>query len=197
MDSRRFDAFTRTLSSRRSALAGLAAGVGALLGFALPEEAEAHNFLARCRRIRHPGRRGRCLRQAQEHNFRHRYCQIVAPREACSRVDCGTVRDACGAVRYCGNCGPGYACLSNGGCPLVCEARDFEAACPDFCACSDYPEVDTGDSHCVFPDPPVNICTNAPEPCQTSADCVPSRECQRVPCGSGGALEGRCVSLCG
>ena len=33
MDSARFDRLARTLSSRRTALAGLAAGVGALLGF--------------------------------------------------------------------------------------------------------------------------------------------------------------------
>jgi hypothetical protein len=57
MDSDRFDAFTRSLSSRRSALGGLFGGLGALLALGLPEEVDAHNYLARCRRIQDPVRR--------------------------------------------------------------------------------------------------------------------------------------------
>ena len=197
MDSRRFDAFTRTLSSRRSALAGLAAGVGALLGFALPEEANAHNFLARCRRIRHPGRRGRCLRQAQEHNFRHRYCRILAPREACSRVDCGIVRDGCGNATDCGPCASVHTCSSNNSCAFSCLFPGRQGGCPDGCTCSSERDSVTGDLHCLNDlDPNLQCNALPPTYCTSTTDCRIGYKCEPVPCGPGGALERRCVATC-
>lgn len=72
MENDRFDALTRTFASRRSALGGLLGGLAAVLGFTQPEEADAHNFLPRCRKIKDAPRRRACVRRARAHNRTHR-----------------------------------------------------------------------------------------------------------------------------
>ena len=125
MDDHRFDALTRSLSSRRTALGGVLGSIAGLLGLALPEEADAHNYLARCRRIQDPPRRRACIRRARAHNRSH---QCVP---SCAGKACGS--DGC--TGSCGTC-PRGTC-SAGQC--VCPAGQFGCAatlcCPNGQAC--------------------------------------------------------------
>lgn len=113
MDGTRFDAFTRILSSRRTALGGLLGGLTALLGLALPEDAAAHDFRARCRKIQDPPRRRACLRRARAHNRAHaRTCQPLSPAVVCPADPrhCAGVADGCGGLVTC-PCPAGESCI--------------------------------------------------------------------------------------
>jgi hypothetical protein len=201
LDSDRFDAFTRTLSSRRTALGGLVGGIAALLGVTSPEETTAHNYLASCRRKRDPVLRQRCLQMAREHNRKHRTCRSITLREACRAKDCGVVRDACGKRRNCGPCSSHQACLSNNTCATQCTGSpcigDTQFYCPPGCVCSREFEAGTGVLHCLNAADPNYTCTiSNPTYCATTRDCRVGDKCEPVPCGPGGALERRCVATC-
>jgi hypothetical protein len=194
MDDSRFDAFTRTLSSRRTALGGLLGGVAALLGLDQPEEAAAHNYVARCRRKRDPVVRHWCLRQARNHNRRHRTCRSITLAEACRNVDCGVVTDGCGRRRDCGWCASVHACLSNNGCAYYCGSA---VPCPPGCICSGEPECALCPQICLNRTDPNLLCdANPPWYCTHTADCPIGYKCEPVPCGPGGAMERRCVATC-
>lgn len=92
MDSSSFDRMTRLFASAptRRGLGGILLGsVAGLVGAALPEEVEAHNPLARCRKIKNKKQKAACLRKARKHNAQHR-AQVPPPPppDPCAGVMC-------------------------------------------------------------------------------------------------------------
>ena len=69
MDTERFDTLTRVLASRRSLTGGLAAG---MLTAIFGRDAEAHNALPACQRIKNKRRRNACRNKARRHNAQHK-----------------------------------------------------------------------------------------------------------------------------
>lgn len=193
MDDHRFDAFTRSLSSRRTALAGVLGSVVALLGLTLPEDTGAHNFVARCRKIKDGPRRRACLRRARAHNRKHQQtsCVPLAPATVCAslRRCSGTAADNCGRLINC-TCPAGKDCSSNGSCLRTCVFGGANT-CPTGCGCSrDAENVDA----CA----PFGVsCDAAPQVCTATAECPPGYRCASVGlCGPGGTLQLRCYPVC-
>lgn len=174
MDDRRFDALTRALSSRRTALGSVAGTLAALLGLALPEEAESHNFLARCRRIKDPQRRRACLRRARAHNRRHR---LSPPPPPPPTPDQCQGRNVCaqGNAATCGAAGNECYCWVTPQGVSVCGGND-EAVVADRCA-----DCAAAGRICVLGDG-----LNCPGPFICVLPCCPAgfRECN-----------GRCVDV--
>lgn len=153
--------------------------LGALIGLPAPEEAAAHNFMARCRRIKDPASRRRCLQQAKAHNRRHRLstpprCVPQAPATTCAGR-CGVYANNCGTAVGC-PCPPGKSCLSNGSCAQSCAGP----TCPVGCLCT-IPNVE-GMHYCVVSSPP---CSEMLQVCTSTTECPLGRHCQRTTCGSG------------
>lgn len=187
MDETQFDALTRTLSSRRTALTGLLSGVTALLGLDVPQEAEAHNPTARCRQLPTPAKRRACLRRARAHNRTHR-CRALPATFVCGERCGQTVFNNCGQLVTC-SCPGGQTCLSNGSCAQVCGFGLPD--CPAGCGCST-PQVGGG-SHCNRP----LSCEQMVE-CESTAQCPLNHQCQETFCDSGGGdpVSNWCVPLC-
>jgi hypothetical protein len=84
MNGTHFDALVRVLTdratTRRALTRGLTAGsLAAIFGQTAVDEADAHNRLAACRRIKQKRRRALCLRRARQHNAAHRTPPLVPP----------------------------------------------------------------------------------------------------------------------
>ena len=135
MDANRFDALTRSLSSRRSAMGGLlGGGTLVLLGLPQPEEASA----ARCPKGKKACRkkcipRARCCTNAD--------CQTRTTGKVCrqGRCQCPPGKRLCGArcipLASCcaaAECRPGQTCSAAGACgptsPLVLDSADAQWA---------------------------------------------------------------------
>ena len=185
MDDRRFDALTRSLSSRRSALGGLLGGVVTLVGVALPEESEAHTLGANCRRIKHLRRRRTCLRRARAHI---RTCHPQSPATTCA-AGCGVRINNCGQTVPC-PCPPGKECLSNGSCALTCDFYNGPH-CPTGCYCPHHPSTD-GRLRCTAS----GNCTEQTPRCESTAQCPVGYHCQAVYCGGSFDLTNRCMPVC-
>jgi hypothetical protein len=191
MDSVRFDAISRALSSRRTALSGVLGGVAALLGIPAAQEADAHNAAARCRRLPEPAKRRACLRRARNHNRTHR-CRPRPPAAVCASLGrCrGTAVNNCGRRVTCA-CPAGKRCLINGSCARTCDGNP--TGCPTGCVCTG-PEVGGG-AHCT-PSATAD-CDLLPQVCVTTADCPQGFFCHSEACTlPGGARENRCMPVC-
>lgn len=187
MDSEHFDALTRALTSRRTALGGLlGGGFAALLGLTLPEEASAHNLLPGCRKIKDLAKRRACLRRAQRHN-RLRHCRPQPTTVTCAGR-CGTWPNNCNKSVTCRACAPKLDCLNNGSCGRICTIPS--APCPNGCYCSNF--TVEGPQHCILAPP----CSDMPQTCASTTECPLGQQCQHTVCGPGGSLSNRCVPLC-
>ena len=81
MDGSRFDALTRSLTtrgSRRRALGGLLLGSLGLVSRGRAEDAGAHDKTL-CREIRDKTRRKKCVKKAKKHTANHTTTVPVAP----------------------------------------------------------------------------------------------------------------------
>ncbi len=186
MDGARFDCLTRTLSSRRTALGGVLGGsLAVLLGVVEPDEAGAHNYLARCRQIKSLPRRRACLRRARAHNRSHRPPPCIPQASAVTCAGrCGTWRNNCNQAVPCYLCPPTWSCLAHGSCGKTCTAAG--PPCPPGCGCS-YPNTEGGE-FCIGS---LSACPT--QTCSSTADCLPGYQCQ--PCSEGGAIT-YCFPLC-
>lgn len=186
MDTKQFDALTRALSTRRTALAGLAGGLAALLGLAAPDEVTAHNPAPACRKLKDRKRRRACLRRARAHNRTHQ-CRPLPPAVVCASVRrCdGVAVDNCGRLINC-TCPLGKTCLPNGSCAQACVG---DTPCSPGCLCSAESSVE-GVRPCISTPQP---CEVIPQACTSTAECPVGRFCREVGCDG---LTKRCVSLC-
>lgn len=191
MDSDRFDALTRLLSSRRAALTGLVGVAATLVGLAAVADVSAHNPTAACRRLPTPAKRRACRRRARRHNRTHR-CRPRPATEICARLGrcSGVAVNNCRKRINC-TCPAGKRCLSNGSCAAICGPGFPD--CTGDCGCSG-PEVGGG---FICRPATVSQCEQVPEVCTTTADCPLGSFCFSQACvGSGGALENRCFPHC-
>ena len=185
MDSKRFDALTRTLSSRRLVLAG---GVAALRGLIGAGDASAHNPVLACRKIEDPGKRRRCLRRAKQHSRLKHTCKALPVTVTCANR-CGSTTNNCKKAVACA-CPPGKLCLLNDSCSRLCEGEVIP--CPPTCNCG-IPAVEGG-THC-FP-AALEECQQVPQVCTSTSQCPIGHYCGIADCGPAGALEGRCIPVC-
>jgi hypothetical protein len=188
VDDAHFDALTRSLHSRRTAVSGLLGGFAALLG--LGGDANAHNPAPACRRLTEPARR-RCLRRARAHHRNRHVCK-PRPRAVTCRNRCGGTRNNCRHKVSCA-CPAGKTCLRNQGCSRACTPPNFD--CPASCAClDDAILVETSQRQCV----PLGIseCAQFPQVCTSTAECPFGQFCGITPCSPGGDDEGRCIPVC-
>lgn len=187
MDDHRFDALTRAVSSRRTALGRLLGGsLTALLGLPAPEEAAAHSFMARCRAIRDPQRRAACLRRAKAHrtwHVQHPPCVPQALALTCVGR-CGVYTNNCNQATAC-PCPAGKTCLGNGSCAQTCSSE----TCPSGCLCGSASAE--GSRQCIKAE---QFCADLTQCCTSSAGCPLGWQCQFTGC-SGSACS-RCVQLC-
>lgn len=182
MDSERFDALTRTLRSRRTAVSALLGGVTAVLGLA-PEEGAAHNAARACRKVAARGNRRRCQRRAWSHN---RSCHPETAPATC-RGRCGAWPNRCGKAVSCAVCPTPKSCLGNGSCGQACTGP----ICPTGCGCYLLPSVE-GPRYCA---PNGLVCANFTQACTATSDCPLNHACMDTGCG-GGSSPIRCVPLC-
>jgi hypothetical protein len=181
VDADRFDHITRTLSTRRTALAGLLAGSLVLLGVAEPEEGAAHNPLAVCKRLPTARQRRRCTRRARAHT---RTCHHQPLVVTCAS-GCGVRTNNCGRATAC-PCPPGRNCLGNGSCAETCTTD----SCPAGCFC---PELAFEDEHHCTQSTP---CEQTPQSCTSTAQCPTGSICTLTICSTGPMFATRCVPLC-
>lgn len=180
MDSERFDALTRVLSSRRTALRTVLGGATALLGLAAPDDAAAHNPAAACRKLPNPARKRRCLQRAAAHR---QYCHSAATVAAACAGKCGVWPDRCGAATNC-TCPAPKTCLSNASCARPCGGGS--GTCPTGCSCYVAAESTVVNTYCG-----VAGATCDGTPCSTTSTCPVGYSC--VECGTSGD---RCIALC-
>jgi hypothetical protein len=129
MDSARFDALTRVLSSRRTAMIGALGGLAALLS--LPgSDADAHNPVPACNKIKNSARRRACLRRARQHNRSH-ICRPQPPSVTCANR-CGPILDNCRKQVNC-TCPANQPCdLGSGTCICLTDGQNCTSA-PQCC----------------------------------------------------------------
>lgn len=187
MESDRFDALTRLLSSRRSTLGGLLGGTLALLGLTQPEEVSA----ARCPKGKKPCRKGcipraRCCTNAD--------CQTRTTGRVCrqGRCQCPPGRTLCGGrcrnlqsdATNCGACGVvciGGRICQNRACVCPPGQEDSGGVCGirPSCRGRGAPDCYWNPSECCS-----GICPNfttcaagaAGRQCYTASDCI-SQKC--------------------
>lgn len=189
MNDGHFDSLTRTLSSRRIALAGLLSGVAALLSLSRLERGAAHIAKARCRRLHAPARRRACLRRASAHNRQHQ-CRVTPIEEVCAGR-CGSATNNCGQRVACYLCPAGLTCLSSGSCAQSCQSGI--GSCPTGCRCN-RPEVGKDHRYCI-PNS-VTECPHIPMVCVSTTQCPLNHFCMVTGCGRDLAEEGRCTPVC-
>jgi hypothetical protein len=187
MDGERFDSLTRILSSRRTALTGLLGGVAGLIGIASPDDADAHNFVARCRKLPKQAQRRACLRRARAHNRKHR-CRAESPAITCAGR-CGAARNNCQQTVAC-TCAPGQSCLPNTSCLQVCPG--IGEGCPAGCRCGAPLAENLELLHCTEGESPTASCDDLPQVCGTSADCPQGFLCAALAnvCGTNRCIKG-------
>lgn len=189
MHQAEFDALTRNLSSRRTALVGLLGGVVTLLGLTIPEEVSAHDPSARCRKLKNAKRRRSCLRRARAHARTH-VCKPMTPAAVCAgarRCD-GLAVNNCGKLINC-TCPVGKACTDNGSCTRQCPASS-PTSCPSGCFC----QSDVENANTCFAGV-ITDCAQIPEVCATSTECPPGFRCFRTGC-SPASERNRCFPIC-
>lgn len=189
MESDRFDAFTRTLSSRRTALGGGLGGVAALLGLGGGEEAAAHDPRPACRKLADPARRRACLRRARRHLRLRHSCKPHPIAVTCANR-CGSTRNNCKKAVAC-ICPPDKTCLLNNGCARTCSVASL--TCPAGCTCGIPLAEAPGTLAGCYPST-LSSCTQVPTPCTSTAQCPFGQFCGLV-CGSVPG-EGRCFPNC-
>lgn len=187
MDSERFDALTRTVASRRAALAGLVSGVTALLGLGGVEDAAAHNPIPGCRKIKDPEQREACLRRAKRHIKLKHSCKPQPVAVTCANR-CGVTRNNCKKAVSC-TCPAGKLCLGNSSCSRLCFVPGLPGDCPPGCGCG--VSAIEGGNHCI--PSTISQCEQVPLTCVNSAGCPHGHFC--APTGCPG-FSGRCVPVC-
>jgi hypothetical protein len=189
MDSDRFDALSRVLSSRRAALTGVLGGVAALLGLPRVEEASAHNPIPACQKLADPTKRQACLRRARRHNRKQHSCKAKPLAVTCADGRCGPRRNNCRRQVSC-PCASGKLCLGNRTCSRFCG---LSVPCPPGCACG-APDISGSLIHCL----PLTIsdCPQVPQVCTSSTECPFGHYCGRTVCGPGMTEQGRCIPVC-
>lgn len=115
-------------------------------------------------------------------------------RRKCRRIVYRIAADTCPTLKTntCGGkktiaCQPGKICLDNKSCGLNCGATGCPAGSGCTCSPSD-PRV------CLAA---FTTCADVPNTCATTADCPIYTVCDTTMCGVGGAIEKRCLRLCG
>jgi hypothetical protein len=165
MDDTRFDALTRMLSTRRTALAGLLGGLAALLGLATPAETVAHNLVPLCKKVKDPKRRRACLRRARAHNRKQHSCK-PKPKAVTCKNRCGQTLNNCNEKVGC-TCPPGKRCLANKGCIRTCQSPPT-SSCPAGCTCG----IAFAENPALYGCFPSGItCAQMTPSCDTNADC--------------------------
>lgn len=189
MDDIQFDALTRRLSSRRTALAGLLGGVATLLSLARAVEALAHNPVPACQKIEDATRRTACLRRARRHNRTQHSC-TPKPSETFCVNRCGTTQNNCKKKVSCA-CPAGKTCLANFGCNRTCDL--LAPACPVGCSCGAASEGDPALTRFQCFAGGFTSCVGIPLTCVTSANCPRGFFCAEVSTSCG---TDRCVPNC-
>jgi hypothetical protein len=183
VDAAHFDALTRTLHARRTALTGVLGGVVALLGRPGIDEARAHNPLPHCQKIKDPAARRQCVRNARRHNKQKHACTPEPTATFCCNR-CGPTQNNCEQTVTC-TCPAGKGCLANNGCNQTCSPA--QPTCVEGCTCGVPLVEDPAIFHCV---PSLILsaggieCTDFLQ-CETTADCPRGYFCgdQTVSCG--------------
>lgn len=166
MDSNQFDALTRTVGSRRTALTGLLGGsLAALLSVPAVEDASAHDPAQACRRLADLAKRRRCLARARRHKRKRHTCRPQPAAVTCAGR-CGGIRNNCGKPVAC-SCPPGRLCVANKSCNRFCEPGTL--ACPAGCICGIVHADDGAPPHCMPSG--INDCAQVPRVCATTAEC--------------------------
>jgi hypothetical protein len=190
MDDQQFDALTRVLSSRRTALTGVVGSLATVLGLSMSERAGAHSFTARCRKLPDPAKRRACVRRARRHDRKHR-CKPRSTAVTCGG-GCGSALNNCGKRVTCPACAAGKSCLANRSCAQICGQG--HPACPTGCGCT-FLEAGSGVPYCTAPI--IGACAGVrPGVCASTAQCPLNHVCTSVQCGPGETFENRCVALC-
>lgn len=187
MDNRRFDAFTKTLttgdSPRRTILQVLgASALAAVVGRFAGEDAEAKK------------KRKRKRKKKKQASKPPAVCIPTCDGRTCGDDGCGGSCGGCGSNQACQDgtcvcaCPGGQVCLSNGSCATVCDEL---ADCADGCSCSG--ANTEGIKTCAAPG---FSCEALVQVCTGTAGCPPGQTCQGTGCGAGGSVENRCVPRC-
>jgi hypothetical protein len=187
MDNDRFDALTRGLSTRRTALISLLGSSLALfLGLTQPEEAGAHDPAAACWRLPDPARRRRCVIRARRHKRKQHTCRSQPKAVTCAGR-CGRVRNNCRKGVNC-TCPAGETCLGNGTCSRICEPGGAPVNCPAGCECGT--DALEGGIHCT--PGTIEECAQVPIVCTSTAQCPVGHFCSLPICNG----QSRCVPVC-
>jgi hypothetical protein len=145
----------------------------------------------RCRRIKDPANRRRCLRNARRHNQQQHSCKPQPIAITCAGGRCGSALDNCRKPVTCPSCAAGKSCVAeNGSCSQSCDIFGPDI-CPAGCSCSVQPATG-GSAQCVpagafFP------CEQIPQVCTSTAQCPLGSFCGAMTgvCGTN-----RCVPVC-
>lgn len=186
MESKQFDALTRTFSSRRTALGTLLGGMAALLSLAGPEVTSAHNPGPTCQKLSDPVKRRQCRARARRHIRKRHTCRPQPVAVTCAGR-CGQTQNNCRQPVIC-TCPAGKTCLDNGSCSRACIAGGTVVNCPAGCFCG--VAALGGDVHCV-PDG-INDCALVPLVCTSTAQCPAGHFCSTPVCSG----TSRCVPVC-
>ena len=192
MDSDRFDQLTRTLSaagSRRRALA--LALSGALAPLLAGEDAAAHEFSKKCKKLK-GDKKKKCLKKAKAHAAQHTSepppgvtCTPNCGGKDCGPNGCSGTCGPCPGTSTCANglCGcPAGRALCKGDCVVVCNGQQ-SAFDPTTCGCCGRPGTDcspaTGNPNCcsrttcIDAEPVGTFCDGQREgePCEFDGQC--------------------------
>jgi hypothetical protein len=176
MDSDRFDALSRRLSSRRTALTGLVGGVAAILGVSATKDVAAHNLAPACQKITDPVKRRKCLVRARRHKRQQHSCKPRPLAVTCANR-CGRFQNNCRKAVNC-TCAAGKLCMSNTSCSRFCHPVNLP--CPPGCICGLFAVETPTTPHCI----PASItsCAQLTQVCASSAECPPGHFCSTGSC---------------
>lgn len=186
MNAKQFDARTRGLSSRRTALTAGFGGLATLFGLAGPTPAGAHDPSAACRKLPDPGQRRKCLARAKRHKRKQHTCRPQPVAVTCANR-CGAARNNCRKAVSC-TCPTGKVCLENGSCNRICSVGGTLVPCPVGCECG-LAGLD-GQAHCI-PNT-IEECEQVPMVCTSTAQCPLGHFCSTPVCNG----QSRCIPVC-
>lgn len=182
MDADRFDSLTRTLTTAGSRRRALALAISGALGSLLtPYDAEAHDALEKCKKLK-GDKKKKCLKKAKKHDRRHASC---TPN--CAGKDCGP--DGCG--RSCGAC-TGGDCVNG-----TCDCPDGQELCGGVCreACpTGSVRLPATCNCCNPPDGPCNQPTPDPTCCSGLCTFLGTGVCRGLGEGSSCQIDEQCDS---